>query len=470
MPRRTTDEFRFEWEVLRQQYKDSQNAILFKQKSAPNFAEFSPDGRWLACDHPDDCVSIYDFEKKSFRQLGNEPAGGAADLAFSADGKELITVSWTGVVNRREVSTSRVVGPIVNGGMEGERVGINQFQLSPDGKTAAVGMDNGTLILARLEEGECTRIAAHDGYIVAMAFSPDGSMLVSSGEDETLKFWDLNTNQRSRILNSGSPTWNIQFTSEGRRLVVCDSVHGVRVLDAASLAELRGLRSEPQEASILALYRDDILATVGPDDCIALWDMETGNRLATFVGHTGDVNHMRFSPDGMSLASASGDGTVRVWSVGRVIREAKDRIANSQNWHTELQFTADGQKLISCTRPSGPLVEAAGTFMNERNLATGESEVIVDQGLHGRSDLAVVPEHGALALWGTRRICTQKQAIGRTRSDLGPQSDARVPARCRLARWEMGGRLWTHSGPPSPGRVFGPHTEGKRLFRGGSKP
>lgn len=410
-------EFLFEWELLRQMYEDSQKTILFKQEVAPNFAAFSPDGRWLACDHPDDCVSIYNLKDKTVRPLANDPPGGTADVAFMPDSKRLITLSWTGVINCREVATSRVVGPVVNCRNEGEQGEIvswfNRFRLSPDGKMAAVGMANGDVALAALEDGKCTRFRAHEGCINALAFSPDGQVLVSSGPDNLVKFWDLSINQNTRTLKTHSRIVDARFDAEGRRLILSDSTHGIRVLNVANLAELHGLAGEALGSAKLAMYRDEILATAGKDDRIVLWDLESGIRLATLVGHEGDLWDLGFSPDGLSLISASADGTIRLWRVGQIIREAKDRITSSGWWKTDLQFSPDGRRLVSCTRPyMAPAGGTATTFMNEWDVSTGVRKTIVEPGTYGRCDLATVPGTDYWLCGGPENLAVKSKRTG----------------------------------------------------------
>jgi WD40 repeat protein len=395
------EEFLFEWDLLRKMYEDSKKTILFKKPEGatgfPKFVEYSPDGRLLACGWQGKGVAIYDINQKAFRHLKNEPAGGAADVVFSQDGKELITVSWSGVINRRDVATSRVVGPVIHCGVNDELVewvSRKAIQRSHDGKLVVVAMDNGEssfLVVARLKDGVCTRIAAHDGTLLAFALSPDGSTLVSSGEDGLIKFWDLTGKQLQT--RPSRYAWDFQFTLDGRKLVICDEVQGVSILDAASFTELPGLRGEQQRVTRLAINRDEILATAAVDDRIVLWDMRTGDRLTTLVGHEGDIMDLAFSPDGASLVSTATDETLRLWQVSGAFREKTDHAARFQLWgNTDLQFSADGQKLVACSRShSAPAGIDVDTRLIELNTASGESKAIVPRGRHGRCDLALIP-------------------------------------------------------------------------------
>jgi WD40 repeat protein len=57
-----------------------------------------------------------------------------------------------------------------------------------------------------------------------------------------------------------------------------------------------------------------MIAVGGYDDSVSLWSVETSKLIGTLSGHTGYINALAFSSDGKSLASASYDKTVKIWS------------------------------------------------------------------------------------------------------------------------------------------------------------
>ena len=334
---------------------------------------------------------------------------------FTPDGQELITLSRTGVIHRRDVVSGRVAGPVIHCGINPESTErYSWIQLSRDGKTAIVDAKNGEcsfLVVVRLEDGHCTRFAAHDGDLKAFELSPDGSTLVSSGEDGMIKFWDLT----GKLLHSlpCSYAFDIEFTEDGRKFVIGDYVHGVSILDAASLAELPGLRGEQRDVMALATFRDEILAIAGADDRIVLWNMKSGDRLRTLIGHEGDISRLAFSPDGMFLVSAASDGTFRLWNLGESIRERHDPAATFQWWRTDMQFSSDGRKLVTCARPNAaPPAVDVDTRVIEWDTETGNSRTLVPQGRHGRADLALIPGTEALVCGGPGEFAVRDRRSG----------------------------------------------------------
>jgi WD40 repeat protein len=56
------------------------------------------------------------------------------------------------------------------------------------------------------------------------------------------------------------------------------------------------------------------VASASDDGTVRLWDSESGAELLVLEGHQGPVTSVAFSSDGQDLISASVDGTVRIWS------------------------------------------------------------------------------------------------------------------------------------------------------------
>jgi WD40 repeat protein len=118
-----------------------------------------------------------------------------------------------------------------------------------------------------------------------VAYSPDGSRIVSGGADETVRVWDAETGQELTELTGHAGTVNSVAYSP-------DGAHG-------------GGR----------------IVSGGSDGTVRVWDVsaalntgaETRQALTRLTGHTGSVNSVAYSPDGSRIVSGGEDGTVRLW-------------------------------------------------------------------------------------------------------------------------------------------------------------
>jgi WD40 repeat protein len=160
---------------------------------------------------------------------------------------------------------------------------------------------------------------------------------------------------------------------------------------------------------------------------------------------------MEFSPDGLSLVSVSADGTGRLWPVGRIIQEAKDRITSSGWWKTDLEFSPDGRRLVACTRPHmAPVGGTAATFMNEWEVSTGISKTVVERGTYGRCDLATVPGTDYLLCGGPESLAVKSKRTGELIRllDNDPTHEYQHVAVSPDGKWAAGcGRLLERSRP-----------------------
>ena len=150
-------------------------------------------------------------------------------------------------------------------------------------------------------------LPGHSGYVLSVAFSPDGTCVASASADKTVILWDIRTH--SCI---GAPL----------------SGHKNRV------------RS-------VAFSPCGTLLASGSGDCtVQLWDRHTGTIIRTLNGHSGHVMAVAFSPDGSCIASGSNDKSVRLWNV-RTGQPIGQPFTEHSGCVLSVVFSSDGSYLIS---------------------------------------------------------------------------------------------------------------------------
>ncbi|SPE27266.1 WD-40 repeat protein [Candidatus Sulfopaludibacter sp. SbA3] len=152
--------------------------------------------------------------------------------------------------------------------------------------------------------------------VTALAFSPDGKSLVSSGP-RSLLVWDAATNKLTRKIPIAGVARAITFRPDGHTLAVAEGVPGrsgaVSLIDFESGA-VRVLEKTADEMLAVAFSRDGtLLAAGGSGGTVEVWTLPGNELAATLKGHSGWVTGLAFSPDGKFLASSSLDRSVRIW-------------------------------------------------------------------------------------------------------------------------------------------------------------
>ena len=163
-------------------------------------------------------------------------------------------------------------------------------------------------------------IRAHSDYIKALAFSPNSALIASASNDHTIRVWDVVSGIEMLTLNHDNWVSAVVFSADGT-LIVAGGMQGfggvVRVWDAAA-GEATAELVHSGYVSSVAISPDGTLIAVGCDneEPVYRWTLDgSWQETAPLSGHTGGIQAVTFSPNGALLASASQDGTVRVWDL-----------------------------------------------------------------------------------------------------------------------------------------------------------
>ena len=163
-------------------------------------------------------------------------------------------------------------------------------------------------------------------YASRVAFSPNGAQLASVANGGTVRVWDMATGEQTLTFEGHQGARDaIAFSPDGKKIVTSggeqyDSdaksfrLGGMVFWDAATGQELMSLTGHTAVINSVAFSPDGTrIASASDDHVVKVWDVASGQEIATFKGHSDSVKSVSFSPDGRRIASASFDGTVLVW-------------------------------------------------------------------------------------------------------------------------------------------------------------
>jgi WD40 repeat protein len=316
------------------------------------FRAFSRDGRRLVISRGDGSVLVSEAASGSeIRRLG--PEHQLSGVALSADGRRLAANGPGGAIHVIDVASGAEVNRISG---KDARGAAGALALDADGRRVARAWADGSADV--WEVASRARLASvrgeHEAVLRGVAFGPREGLLLTRGDNEPARVWDLSTERELAALAhergsttavacsptgafvaTGGTDWAVRVWETDAWSQVVRFAHELELRDLAFSGDGRLLASASADGMTLvwrvdgwreearlrhldvgnvAFASGTMLVTVGLDGGRAVWELGTGRSPAVFV-HEGPVHGVAFSADGSLLASAGGDNMARIWEL-----------------------------------------------------------------------------------------------------------------------------------------------------------
>ncbi|KAG9088264.1 hypothetical protein FS749_002321 [Ceratobasidium sp. UAMH 11750] len=227
-------------------------------------------------------------------------------VAFSADGRRLVSASFHRTIHIWDVNTGTTVGrPLM-----GHTGVVSSVALSPGGTSIVSGSFDKTIRIWDANTGAPVGIPfiGHTGAVLSVAFSSDRLCFASGSEDKTVRIWRT----------SAATPWGTPLIG-----------HTGAVF------------------SVAFSPRSYTIASGSADKTVRIWNMITGaSPGAPFTGHTGTIYSAAFSPDGSRIVSGSEDKTVRIWDI-KSGKQMNGPLTGHAGAVYSVAFSSDGSRVVS---------------------------------------------------------------------------------------------------------------------------
>ncbi|THH20166.1 hypothetical protein EUX98_g8641 [Antrodiella citrinella] len=319
----------------------------------------SKDGTHIAAGFDDSFVRVWDLQTSVVFQLQGHSDNVWVTMFSPSENNKLVSGSADKTAIIWDVNTCDIARTLSAPDITGS---VYTVAYAPDGKTIATGSDNGFVYLWDADTGErkhhlkvhasvglvlafspmgnrlvCVvtkgwiwdpvsgqqlgMIDGHvDGIVSCMAFSPDGSRILTGADDQTARVWSSENGEELVTLREHTAAvWAVAWSPDSQHVATGGLDETIVVCNSYSGEIIHLLRDRPSPVTTL-LWTEDLLIAGAADGTVRLWNDKTGAFVAELQGHTDRVNTTVLAKGGVNVVSSAEDGTIRKWDMRDILR------------------------------------------------------------------------------------------------------------------------------------------------------
>ncbi len=304
------------------QWSLPENAIGRFGKGQIHDLAYSPDGRLLAvstyigmwlfdANNGKEVALFTGYTNEDFIGFSGNPSF-QSTVSFSPDGKLLASPSWDGKVRVWDVPTRKLIATIK---------GYHRSALfSPDGKTLAIDKK----LWDTLTFKEIKSLSEDQTSLRALAFSPDGTTLITNTVKDSIILWNLRTGQSKNIPIGDAGFLNtLGFSPDGKTIVCRGNISKtVALWNTETGKQITILSGNKHVVNSVAYSPDGNTFASSCYEMICIWDAKTKQQITTLPRNGTRFNEVEYTPDGKTLAVLRTNGEIQLLDVktGQLIR------------------------------------------------------------------------------------------------------------------------------------------------------